>query len=44
MRQRYGFRSNWQASLGYPVRWLDLTSVFLKYVKARFRAGKRTSG
>lgn len=41
MRQRYGFRSNWQAILGYPVRWLDMTSVFLKYLKARLKAGKR---
>lgn len=41
MRQRYGFRSNWQAILGYPVRWLDMTSVFLKYLQARFKAGKR---
>lgn len=41
MRQRYGFRSNWQAILGYPVRWLDMTSVFLKYLQARLKAGKR---
>ncbi|MCS6908741.1 MAG: nucleotidyltransferase family protein [Anaerolineales bacterium] len=32
MRERYGFRSNWQAILGYPVRWADLTQVFLKYL------------
>ena len=44
MRQRYGFRSNWQAILGYPVRWLDLSGMLLKYIKARFRASKRTSG
>lgn len=41
MRQRYGFHSNWQAILGYPVRWLDMTSVFLKYLQARLKAGKR---
>ena len=41
MRQRYGFRSNWQAILGYPVRWLDMTNVLLKYVIARFRANKK---
>ncbi|MFN3308605.1 MAG: nucleotidyltransferase family protein [Anaerolineales bacterium] len=40
MRQRYGFRSNWQAILGYPIRWVDLMQVFLKYLQARNK-GKR---
>lgn len=38
MRQRYGFRSNWQAILGYPIRWVDLVQVFLKYLRARSRS------
>jgi hypothetical protein len=41
MRERYGFRSNWQAILGYPVRWVDLGNVLLKYVWARVRAKHR---
>ncbi len=40
MRQRYGFRSNWQAILGYPIRWVDLAQVFMKYLQARIK-GKR---
>ncbi len=35
MRQRYGFRSNWQAVLGYPIRWVDLTYALLKYLWAK---------
>jgi hypothetical protein len=35
MRERYGFQSNWQAVLGYPLRWLDLAQIFLKYLWAR---------
>ncbi len=35
MRQRYGFRSNWQAVLGYPIRWVDLSHVLFKYLWAK---------
>ncbi len=40
MRERYGFRTNWQAVIGYPVRWVDLTRMFLVYVWSRIK-GKR---
>jgi hypothetical protein len=40
MRSRYGFETDWQALLGYPVRWLDLAQIFLKYLWARAK-GKR---
>lgn len=41
MRQRYGFRSNWQAILGYPVRWVDLAQIFLKYLLARTKGKQK---